>query len=433
MSMGVSCSKSRSPHHTDSTTLIPSRKTKGPEETPLSAQHRRKRLRITSVIPETWSTNIVADAERRVDETRVPIPRSGHIAVVREDSMYVYGGYAPNPDRVFPELWRYHMLSETWELVPTSGFAPLTACSQSTIMVDRDTMFVFGGTGIPFGERNSREIHKYDFWEKRWSVVKTATITAPCARFGQAMVMDKSKKSIWLYGGTSGTVFYSDVWCFNLQSLEWKCVAPLTTNNVPKPRYKHDMVMADDNLIIIGGGWPFPNNNTVLDEVYMFNTTTLTWTTRACVAEDPTVGFPVARRSHTCVLEGTYIYMIGGTAFYPIASERVWRLDINTMTWKQVDSRWMMPSFFHSCAVSPDGVCVTFGGVGSTSTDNCLADNQQAERHNEVCMFTPLQIPSLLEISMQALASQRPLPSEKTLVRCGVPPCLIRRIYAPEL
>ena len=46
---------------------------------------------------------------------RRPTRRSGHVAVIRHEFMYVYGGYDTaqiGPGRTFPELWRYHLLTE---------------------------------------------------------------------------------------------------------------------------------------------------------------------------------------------------------------------------------------------------------------------------------------------------------------------------------
>ena len=53
---------------------------------------------------------------------------------------------------------------------------------------------------------------------------------------------------------------------------------------------------------------------------------------------------------------GRYVYLIGGTAKEPIASELVWRLDLESWAWTRLDgpnSGMPRPSYFHTCAVSP--------------------------------------------------------------------------------
>ena len=53
---------------------------------------------------------------------------------------------------------------------------------------------------------------------------------------------------------------------------------------------------------------------------------------------------------------GRYVYVIGGTAKEPIASELVWRLDLESWAWTRLDgpnSGMPKPSYFHTCAVSP--------------------------------------------------------------------------------
>ena len=44
----------------------------------------------------------------------------------------------------------------------------------------------------------------------------------------------------------------------------------------------------------------YPNGETVIDRVHLFCTVILEWREQQCVAADPAVGLPQARRSHTC-------------------------------------------------------------------------------------------------------------------------------------
>ena len=111
-----------------------------------------------------------------------------------------------------------------------------------------DKMLFFGGTGIPFGETASNEVHVCDLNSFRWSLLLT-TGEKPTPRYGavsrprtlscwnqvhwnycvctcllQAMTLYDSK--LYVCGGTTGWVFNISLYCLDLKTREWRHLTP---------------------------------------------------------------------------------------------------------------------------------------------------------------------------------------------------------------
>eukprot|EP00035_Acanthoeca_spectabilis_P030333 m.8971 g.8971 ORF g.8971 m.8971 type:complete len:451 (-) comp4125_c0_seq1:808-2160(-) len=361
-----------------------------------------------------------------------PSPRSGHVAVMIGDAyIYLYGGYN-KPSTLFQEMWRFHILSETWEKVDIRGFIPMTTCSQSAVAVGANRILVFGGTAVPFGERNSNQLVQFTISDGTWRPLSKIADgePAPSRRFGQAMVCDG--RSVWVVGGTDGHEFYADVWRFDLEMLTWEpChlgARSVDDDNpsVPYGRYRHEALLFGADILVIGGGWPNVPAGTVLDEIHAFSTVENTWQRVQC-KPDENAGFPLARRSHTCTLVGTSIFLLGGANSLnaPFPSGEVWALETKEWQWRHLPTEWPVPSYFHTTVSSRDGRLYTFGGVNSVLE---MAGGERNERHNRVCCFNALKgVPSLSELATQAVATyfgrRGPL-----LAELGVPRHLLTRL-----
>uniref|UniRef100_A0A8C5WIP6 Kelch domain-containing protein 10 n=1 Tax=Leptobrachium leishanense TaxID=445787 RepID=A0A8C5WIP6_9ANUR len=98
---------------------------------------------------------------------RSPPARSGHRCVADNTNLYVFGGYNPDYDEsgrpenedylLFRELWRYHFATGTWHQMGTDGYMPRELASMSLVLHGYN-LLVFGGTGIPFDERNGNDV-----------------------------------------------------------------------------------------------------------------------------------------------------------------------------------------------------------------------------------------------------------------------------------
>ena len=108
-----------------------------------------------------------------------PSARSGHAAVLDSNgsALWVVGGYFEHINvgqtirLCFDELLRFHIASQTWHFMPTTGAAPPAAASLSAALVDQ-SLYVFGGTGIPFGEHNYNQMYSCDLDRFEWTLIE---------------------------------------------------------------------------------------------------------------------------------------------------------------------------------------------------------------------------------------------------------------------
>jgi N-acetylneuraminic acid mutarotase len=75
----------------------------------------------------------------------VPIPRDEHTALIYENSMIVFGGFAENGERV-NEIYRYYFKENKWEKVLVLGGneAPSPRVGHSAVIMG-DSLVIFGG------------------------------------------------------------------------------------------------------------------------------------------------------------------------------------------------------------------------------------------------------------------------------------------------
>ncbi|KAL0618096.1 Kelch domain-containing protein 10, partial [Plecturocebus cupreus] len=138
---------------------------------------------------------------------RPPPARSGHRCVADNTNLYVFGGYNPDYDEsggpdnedypLFRELWRYHFATGVWHQMGTDGYMPRELASMSLVL-HGNNLLVFGGTGIPFGESNGNDVH--------------------------AMAIING--SLYVFGGTTGYIYSTDLHKLDLNTREWTQLKP---------------------------------------------------------------------------------------------------------------------------------------------------------------------------------------------------------------
>ncbi|OZJ05560.1 hypothetical protein BZG36_01711 [Bifiguratus adelaidae] len=72
-----------------------------------------------------------------------PAPRRGHVALVFDQKMFIFGGY--NDDMFFNDLWVYDPMTNAWSgPIQGTGYVPAPREGCSATMVD-DVIYIFGG------------------------------------------------------------------------------------------------------------------------------------------------------------------------------------------------------------------------------------------------------------------------------------------------
>ncbi|XP_048466171.1 kelch domain-containing protein 10 isoform X2 [Rhincodon typus] len=333
-----------------------------------------------------------------------PPARSGHRCVADNSSLYVFGGYNPDYEEsggpgnedypLFRELWRYHFASGTWQQVGTEGFMPRELASMSVVL-HGNNLLVFGGTGVPFGESSGNDVHVCNINYKRWALLNCRG-KKPNRIYGQAMVIINGY--LYIFGGTTGYVYNTDLHRLDLTAREWIQLKPNNPpSDLPEERYRHEIAHDGQRIYILGGGTSWTTYP--LDKIHAYNLETNTWEEMQTKPQDRT-GFPAARRCHSCVQIGHDVYVCGGYNGEIILGD-LWKLNLQTLQWTKLPAEMPEPAYFHCAAVTPvlqAGCMYVHGGVVN------IHENKRTDSLYKIWLV----VPSLFELCWERLLKSLP-------------------------
>jgi len=381
-------------------------------------------------------------------DVRVPKPRSGHRIVCHSsDTIYSYGGFNPliaenDPDMqdepswpmlkpLLRELWKYSPVTRTWHKLKTKGEQPKHLASHCVGIIG-DTLIVFGGTSVPFGQASSNKIFTCDLNKLEWKLLiptNTDMNDIPSPQYGQAMVIDEDSKCLYAVGGTTGFSYSIDVHRFDLVTRMWTVLwkkGELLTNTFPEERYRHEVVIYNNELYVFGGGTQLTNH--ALNVVPVFNLSTKTW--RPLIPNSSRA--PQPRKCHGLVKRDHFVYVIGGgggTVESPLLFNDVWRFDLQMNVWTVLATTMPQPLQFHGCAISPNSPKLTvFGGV-------CTATGEPRRDQRVNSLYeTLLDVPSLKELCWihflhEADDNDIQRLTRDELIRLGIPLKYTKRLF----
>ncbi|EJD75567.1 hypothetical protein LOAG_17310 [Loa loa] len=350
--------------------------------------------------------------------------RSGMRMACDRSYIYVLGGFSPLLETLLAqELWRFNILTDTWELmsIPEKGFPEELASFASCFFGEPilSEFYIFGGTAVPFGTRASnsvsllKRVRNGNFIWKRLKTIGDI----PVKQYGSCLVHNNGK--FYAFGGTTG-------WEYNLQvrSLEpefngkederdelepvhWRWTLLHDGSDV-NGRYRHEAVVVNDEIILIGGGTP--EWTSPLIELLVFNTSENKFRTQMTLP-DINYGYPVGRLYYGCVKFGNNAYILGGCTEKSVIHQLVdqivlrpkllqdcWKLDLKEWCWTLLPGQLNQQICFHAATVTPEGCVYIFGGT---------TDEKFERRTNQLqrCWITP---PSLFYIAARAVVNAYP-------------------------
>jgi len=101
-----------------------------------------------------------------------PHPRFGHTAIVKDRSMFVFGGY--NNIQEFQDLHRFDFDTSEWNEVKVNGIPPSPRYMHNACYYDDGItkyMYIFGGLDPP---KRLSDLHKFDFDTETWTELNTS-------------------------------------------------------------------------------------------------------------------------------------------------------------------------------------------------------------------------------------------------------------------
>ena len=276
----------------------------------------------------------VCKVEKLGSKKSVPIARSGHRIVYFNGQIYSFGGYNKNaapdndPDlskRLLKELWKYNLSTKTWTKLKTSENIPAAVASHTAhflVFNKQPKLLTYGGTGFPFGENLETNINFCDLKTLEWSINDLENEeNLPSPSYGQATKCHG--QYFYTVGGTNGMEYHNAVHRYDFRKNEWTCLSEgivsyghilQGTNDAPAPRYRHEIVIFNEEIFMLGGGTALDVDE--FDFIWGFNLATNTWK-KYHTQPDTTIPmddgiadlYPPARKCHSVVQDDNCKYL----------------------------------------------------------------------------------------------------------------------------
>ncbi|XP_051191962.1 acyl-CoA-binding domain-containing protein 4 [Lolium perenne] len=174
-------------------------------------------------------------------------PLVGHSLVKWKNNLLVVAGSSRATASNKVSVWLIDVETNSWSAVDTHGKVPIARVGQSVSLVG-SRLVMFGG------EDNKRrllsDLHVLDLETMMWEEVTTEK-GGPAPRYDHSAAV-YADNYLLIFGGSSHSTCFSDLYLLDLQSLEWS--QPDTQGANITPRSGHAGTMIDENWYIVGGG-----------------------------------------------------------------------------------------------------------------------------------------------------------------------------------
>ncbi|MFX0075813.1 MAG: Kelch repeat-containing protein [Candidatus Hermodarchaeota archaeon] len=288
----------------------------------------------TTPYSSTWIFDYNSDKYTEKKPSPAPIRRAeaGVVYDSQRDMIVIFGGRESFTDTGdFNDSWTYDCNTDTWtELFPVIAPSPRRAVGMAYDS-ESDRIILFGGqSGV------SVEVFFNETWvgipgSNTWQ--KMSPVLAPPARFSHSMAYDNESDRVILFGGYSGSSFFSDTWAYDYNTNSWE---ELINTTHPSARGAPAMVYdsESDRIVLFGGAGTSPT----FDDTWVYDYNSNSWT-----QQNPPES-PPARSRHGGAYDSQSDRFIiyGGTtggfnSAFHINDGKTWAYDLNTDTWEERD------------------------------------------------------------------------------------------------
>ncbi|XP_065202038.1 kelch domain-containing protein 2-like [Planococcus citri] len=243
----------------------------------------------------------MVDAELTTEIKSKLHERTGHVSVLYEDSIYVWGGYSETPWRSRRlHQFRYYSPSEVirldsfygyWEVLTTTGDIPAAAAGSCALEYNSH-MYVFGGF-VHSITHSMNLLYRLNLKTMVWDLIKPMGLSpVPCDKLAGWVY----NNNLYFFGGfgylpekvpeTTSIHFYRDdssydstrprgwnnqLFCYNPSTNSWEYPAAL--GDGPSPRAGHAACIDDNGNVFIFGGRCVTRNN----ELHILHMATMKW------------------------------------------------------------------------------------------------------------------------------------------------------------
>mmetsp|Transcript_40723 Transcript_40723/g.66626 ORF Transcript_40723/g.66626 Transcript_40723/m.66626 type:complete len:584 (+) Transcript_40723:111-1862(+) len=288
----------------------------------------------------------------------VPGKRSGHAVVATNGKAYLFGGCGDDSE-CLNDFYAFDFNSHCWIKMTDERGAPSARASfELALGPSEGTIILAGGTAK---DGLHGDIYEYSIFTRQWKRIVFETgqdlATEFLSSYGQTL--RPYGTSLVGFGGSSGTSYSNATIKMDLRKNV--CEEVKTTGSEPSPRYKHQALIVQDLMYIIGGGNYRPRTEHV--DVYTLSMQTQEWKVLETVG-----AVPQARVAHSCVYDDfTGSFLVWGG--FNEALERMndfHCLSLSTLSWSPVNvatgPSGPPPRAFHAASFH-DSTLYIFGGA----------------------------------------------------------------------
>ncbi|EPS64186.1 hypothetical protein M569_10595, partial [Genlisea aurea] len=222
---------------------------------------------------------------------------------------------------------------DQWVAPPISGTLPKARYEHGAAVLD-NKMYVFGGN---HNGRYLNDLQVLDLRTWGWSKLEpqsgkqSTSVTAPCA--GHSLIPWNGNKLLSVAGHTKDPTETLQVKEFNLQTCEWSTLK--TYGKPPISRGGQSVTLVGTTLVIFGGQ---DAKRSLMNDLHILDLETMTWD------EMETVGIsPSPRSDHAAAVhEDRYLLIFGGGSHATCFND-LHVLDLQTMEWSKPTQQGEIP------------------------------------------------------------------------------------------
>ncbi|KAJ0734561.1 putative acyl-CoA-binding protein, ACBP [Helianthus annuus] len=223
---------------------------------------------------------------------------------------------------------------DQWVAPPISGPRPKPRYEHAAAVVD-DKMYIFGGN---HNGRYLNDLQTLDLRNWTWSKVEVKANSEdpvrviPCA--GHSLIPWEGNKLISIAGHSKDASEVVNVKAFDLQTYTWSTMK--TYGKPPVSRGGQSVTLVGTNLVIFGGQ---DGNRTLLNDLHILDLETMTWD------EIDTIGVsPAPRSDHAAAVHAERYLLIFGGGTHATCFNDLHVLDLKTMEWSRPSQQGEIPS-----------------------------------------------------------------------------------------
>ncbi|KAF9922897.1 hypothetical protein FBU30_006972 [Linnemannia zychae] len=265
-----------------------------------------------------------------------------------QKNLYFFGIPGPNP------VYQFNLDASQWSSANASFLEPTRKGTGAVTDPSTNLVYLAGGYS---------GTNLMDIWNPATGQISNISLPIdpifPYRSF-YANVYCKTRESILYFGGVSPTIVIANVTEFRPKLRTFTSLS--TLGPAPTARADHCMAISDDSKkLIVFGGHELPAGSPVLNEIFILDIPTLTWTSG--------MPSPLPRMYATCAIAGDQFIVWGGlNSETQIASTDVIIYNMATNTWVE---QYTAPAAYQSMNVPPiPNVKPTTAISGPSKTDS---------------------------------------------------------------